>query len=886
MTTFFKPTPIIRRPASLSALLTLSAALLAACGGGGELPPLAPDLSAQEQSEKSAETLVAQSLPSCPAPAATLSNIAQIQGEGDVSPLVGQAVSTRGVVVGDFQADNQQRGFYIQQPVRDDNSRTSEGLFVFAPGAVDVKVGDYVQISGVVAEFPDTAAVADRMTQIANPTEISVCGTAALPQVRTVRLPVSVGQTLERWEGMRVRFSPQQLRVTELFDLGRFGEMVLTAGERQFNITNGNEPRTADQLRRARIVLDDGSTRQNPSPTPYFSATGPEGVRRLGDTVDKLEGVVAQAFGAYRVHPTTPPTFVNTNPRPLAPNPVGGTLKVASMNVLNYFTTLGSRGADTAAELTRQRDKIVSAIVGLDADVLGVIEVQNDSGGALATLVDAVNARLGSTVYVAVNSARTGTDEIRVAMIYKPANVRPIGSPRAGTDPRFAVDRGLRPPLAQRFAANANDGGFWFIVSHLKSKGGCPSSGDVDLGQGCWNLARNVQAQALTDWAAQLVAASGEPDVLMAGDFNAYLQEDPINTIRAAGFSDLAERLPPQERYSFVFEGFAGLLDHEFASASLNAQVTGMTIWHINADEPNVIDYNTENKPDDRYAPTPFRSADHDPVLVGLNLTADVAPCAPTVAVTVPTDGAVNTPVQVTGLAAGTCTGSTLAALTIDWGDGTPAQALDAAATTAEHVYTAAGRYTVTVTAINSSGVDAQSSGTITIAGAPTGGAAELFFSEYVEGSSNNKALEVFNPGTAAVDLSAYTVRLYNNGAATPNTSLVLSGTLAPGATLVIVNANASAPLLARANLTSGVTNFNGDDAVVLEKSGAVVDAIGQVGFDPGTQWSANGVNTLDRTIRRKGAIVRGDTVASDAFDPSLEWDVFATDDFTGLGLR
>jgi predicted extracellular nuclease len=155
-----------------------------------------------------------------------------------------------------------------------------------------------------------------------------------------------------------------------------------------------------------------------------------------------------------------------------------------------------------------------------------------------------------------------------------------------------------------------------------------------------------------------------------------------------------------------------------------------------------------------------------------------------------------------------------------------------------------------------------------------------------VEGSSNNKALEIFNPLAVAVNLADYTVRLYNNGASTPNTSLVLSGTLAPGATLVIANPSAGAALLALAQRTSGVCGFNGDDALVLEKGGAVIDAIGQVGFDPGTQWSAGGVATLDRTLRRKAGIAHGEATATDVFDPSLEWDGFAIDDFSGLGLR
>ncbi len=823
-------------------------------------------------------------LPACEAPPNPLTAIVAVQGPGEQSPLLGQAVTVRGVVTGDFQDDAQLRGFYLQQPVPDHDPATSEALFVFAPGALDVAAGDYVQVSGVVAEFPDTGAAASRATQIANPTALTVCGPGPRIAPRWVTLPLASATDLERYEHMLVRV-PQLLTVTETGELGRFGEMRLSVGGRLYHPNNGTGSRTPEQMSLSTLVLDDGSTRQNPSPTPYFSAAGPEGVRRMGDRVLGLTGVLTQAFGVYRVHPTTPPVFYPRNPRTAAPAAVGGTLKAASLNVLNYFTTLKSRGADTAAELVRQRDKIVAALQAMDADVVGLIEVQNDSGAALADLVGALNAKLGGPVYAALPSGITGTDEIRVAMIYKPASVRTLGLPTQGTDPRFTEGGGGRPPLAQRFVSRANEGGFWFVVNHFKSKGSCPGSGDVDLGQGCWNQQRTRQAAALNDFAAGLVAGSGEADVLMVGDFNAYPNEDPITAIKAGGFEELAARLPARDRYSFVFDGQAGLLDHEFASASLGTQVSGVAIWHINADEPEVIDYNTENKTDDRYAPTPYRASDHDPVLVGLNLNADPFLCEPAVSATLPASSVAGQAVQVSAIAPQACGNAVLVSLSVDWGDGSPAQLLALDATAAEHTYAAAGSYTVRVRTVDNANLAAEVSGTVVVSGAP-GSTGDLFFSEYVEGSSNNKAIEIFNPLAVAVNLADYTVRLYNNGAATPNTSLVLSGTLAPGATLVIANPSAGAALLALAQRTSGVCGFNGDDALVLEKGGVVIDALGQVGFDPGTQWSASGVATLDRTLRRKGGIAQGEATATDVFDPSLEWDGFAIDDFSGLGLR
>jgi len=176
-----------------------------------------------------------------------------------------------------------------------------------------------------------------------------------------------------------------------------------------------------------------------------------------------------------------------------------------------------------------------------------------------------------------------------------------------------------RPPLAQRFAGVGNPGGFWFVVNHFKSKGGCPDSGDVDLGQGCFNAGRTRQALALSRFADQL-AAQGEPDVLMMGDFNSYLLEDPARVLEAAGHESLLKRLLAADRYTYVFGGEAGALDHAYASASLRRQVSGVGVWHINADEPGRLDYRAEG----RFTPTPFRASDHDPVLVGLSLTPDL----------------------------------------------------------------------------------------------------------------------------------------------------------------------------------------------------------------------------------------------------------------------
>jgi predicted extracellular nuclease len=324
------------------------------------------------------------------------------------------------------------------------------------------------------------------------------------------------------------------------------------------------------------------------------------------------------------------------------------------MNVLNFFTTFtdgrtadgasgqgctlgGSpvsagncRGADGAAEFARQRAKIVEEIAGMNPDALGLMEMQNNGATAVQNLVDAVNARLGSAVYAVVPDPAQGTgdDAIKVAMIYKPAVLTLAGPSMSDPDP---INN--RPPLAQTFIVPTGER-FTLIVNHLKSKG-CDGAagGDLDSGdlQGCFNAHRTAQAQRLAQFVAGLQASQGTTDMVLVGDFNAYAQEDPIAYLASQGFVDQIARFNTFG-YSYVFDGTAGRLDHALATASMSPRVTRAVEWHINADEPSVIDYNTEFKQPacpscspDLYTPTPYRASDHDPVLIGLRFGSAAA---------------------------------------------------------------------------------------------------------------------------------------------------------------------------------------------------------------------------------------------------------------------
>ncbi|MGH3863250.1 ExeM/NucH family extracellular endonuclease [Actinokineospora sp.] len=565
-----------------------------------------------------------------------------IQGSGATAAQTGVR-TIEGVVVGDYQSTGppaQFGGYYVQEEDgdADTNDLTSEGIFVFS--ATPVSVGDQVSVRGTVSENFG-------LTQLSNVTATTLCGSGLSVTPAPVSFPVAAVSDLERFEGMRVDIA-QELTVTEVFTLGRFGEVSLSVGGRLETPTNVVAPGAPAQALqnlndRSRILLDDGINTQNIDPTVYpqggLSATN---TLRVGDTVPSLTGVLDFRFSVYRVQPVAPISFTHTNPRPPAPDPVGGNVRAAAFNVLNYFNGDGAgggfptaRGAGTLVEFDRQRAKTISAITALDAHVVGLNELENDATagatvGAIEDLVAGLNAAAGTDKWGFIDSGVVGTDAIRVGIIYQKAVVSPVGGHaiiNSAVDPRF-IDTLNRPSIAQTFQLASNGARFTAVVNHLKSKSSpCGAGGDSDSGdgQGCWNLTRALAAEALVDWLATDPTSGGDADFLIMGDLNSYAKEDPVAVFEDNGFvNTIADRLG-DHAYSFVFQGMSGYLDHALASAALNTQITGVTEWHINADEPIVLDYNVEfkspNQVNTLYAPGPYRSSDHDPVLIGMNLS-------------------------------------------------------------------------------------------------------------------------------------------------------------------------------------------------------------------------------------------------------------------------
>jgi hypothetical protein len=612
--------------------------------------------------------------------AIAVTKIHDIQGSGDtVTP---GTFTVDAIVVGDYQAQGsgQLRGFFLQEEDADvdANPATSEGIFVFCSSCpVAVSVGDRVRVNGTSSEFFG-------MSQLSATTAGSVSVTSSgnpLPTPANIQLPVPsvpsgdlaaatavINAYYEAFEGMLVTF-PDTLSVSEYFELARYGQVILTEGGRPRQFTDANLPSTSGlidheiNLATRTIILDDTDNRQNrPVDTPNTAYYHPvpglsiSNFFRGGDTITNLTGVLHWSFAgqtgtdAWRIRPVVEAgysyAFTPVNMRPAVPN-VGGSLKAASFNVLNYFLTvdttasnsvgncgasgtLDCRGADSTAERDRQQAKLTEALKGLDADVVGLIELENTPNvDPLAEIVSDLNAVTSPGLYAAINTGVVGTDAIKVGLIYKPSKVTPVGTPMIDNNPVFS-----RPPVAQFFETTYG-ARFTVVINHFKSKG-CDGATGADLdqldGQGCFNAQRRNQAAALVTFVNNIVSQTGDPDVLIIGDLNSYAKENPIVDLENAGYTNLVATLGGPGAYSYVFDGQLGYLDHALSTPSLTAQVTGVADWHINADEIPLFDYNDDVKDTGEatfeeesdvlplYQANEFRTSDHDPVVIGLNL--------------------------------------------------------------------------------------------------------------------------------------------------------------------------------------------------------------------------------------------------------------------------
>ncbi|WBB55568.1 ExeM/NucH family extracellular endonuclease [Verrucosispora sp. WMMD573] len=577
--------------------------------------------------------------------------IAEVQGTGTATPVAGSRVTVEGIVTADHRAGGY-NGVYVQtagsgaeRPVA--AGAASDGIFVYlttnTANHPPVAIGDRVRVSGTASEF-------NGLTQltIAARTDVQVCAQGApLPTPVPVELPLDEAAR-ESVESMLVA-PVGAYAVSEVYNTNRYGEVALTAGDQPARTpTDVARPGSATaqalaaENKRRRLLVDDGRTTNLATAgllPPYVSPASP---LRVGDQVEAFgPSVLSYGFDEWRLQPTRPvdadtapaarTTFKTTNPRTAGPVDVGGDLRVASFNVLNYFVHFGgdARGAADEAALAKQEAKIVSAITALNADVVALEEIENsvrfdaeDPQQALKRLVTALNSEDGAGTwdYVRAPAELPGAaeqDVITTAIIFKPAKAQPKGPSRSVNDETVWFN--AREPIAQTFTAGSVD--FIVVANHFKSKSGAGTGDNADAGdgQGGWNGDRVRQAGALAAFVDQVKADSGTDDVLLLGDFNAYTQEDPMQVLYHEDYRNLNDT----GKTSYVFNGESGSLDHALASPSLASRVTGVDVWQINAVESYAFQYDGLAA---FFAPDPYRASDHNPLVVGIETGAETGP--------------------------------------------------------------------------------------------------------------------------------------------------------------------------------------------------------------------------------------------------------------------
>ncbi|MBF9236205.1 ExeM/NucH family extracellular endonuclease [Hymenobacter sp. BT683] len=582
-----------------------------------------------------------------PSIAQQLTPIGVIQGTGVLATTGNYTVE--GIVTGVY-AGLSPAGFYLQNEAAgaDGNPATSDALFVVQTNPT-VAVGQKVRISGLVQEIASTPSF--NQAVLTGPVVTVLSSGNALPAFALVDNATYSSATAEAFEGMRVQFSAP-VTVSDVGAVKSRGELTISTRGLVYQPTQFVDPNddpatgtssagtsnaaavTAYQVANVSkvLLLDDGRAATSPQPIPYLDPATQ--TVRVGSTVASLRGILGYGNGRWRVQPLAGPDApVVTVVRPPVPTFGPIDVKVASFNVLNYFNGDGlgggfptSRGADTPADFARQRSKILAALIQMNADAVGLIEIENDGTGpnsAIQDLVNGLNQALGAGTYAFVEDGAfrqpNNTDLIRCTILYKPAVLTPYGNVL------LAPATGIfeRPPVAQLFTTRtAVADTFALIVNHFKSKAsGSGANADQGDGQGASNLRRKGQATGLVQFINDVVKPAGTRYVLSVGDYNANYEEDPMDLLRAAG---LLVGSPPSSA-SYVFSGQSGSLDHAVLTPNL-AGHAAVEKWHINASEPVFLEYSVAGANTD--ITSPFRSSDHDPILIGLNFKSVVTATA------------------------------------------------------------------------------------------------------------------------------------------------------------------------------------------------------------------------------------------------------------------
>ncbi|PPA30646.1 nuclease [Aeromonas jandaei] len=672
----------------------------------------------------------------CPADPAQLTPIPTIQGTGSGSQFATDTVTdkngnitgkispgtfmVRGVVT--TLGQSLTKGFYLTDPAGDGNPATSDGIFVYlndsklATNYPTLKPGAEVCLEARVEEYYGGTQL--KPTFEANKARLQV--TAQGLTVPTSVLQVNEGETLaqalNRHEGMRVRLdSSSDLHLTRNygFDYKVYRNNVELSHKApllkptQLHIASSPEAVALAAKNGSNRLVVESDYKAPDGVLPWFPGwDADQGYLRIGDQLTGLEGVIVYNKDAFRlVVPSdvtlSTGTLLRTPEDDRQPAPAratGSDLRIGSFNVLNYFTSHSSiggalnvlckdqadadnakgcnRGAKSQADFEKQRTKIVNAITEMDADLLGLMEMENNGFGdnsAINNLVTRLNEQQKDAskryAYVRLPASLLtsekffGGDAIMVAMIYRPALLTPASEASVIRMPEqryttggVAKTAGQRDSLVQSFTVAGSKDPLTLVVNHLKSKGsGCYENGDgktepADLQGKCTEF-RVSAAKVLGEAVSKLPG-----QVLLVGDFNSYAKEDPIRVLtdynpaaserkivsashtfigdqsyeqlgrevaRNYGLIDLNVKFNKEKAISYSYDSELGTLDYALANPALASKVANVADWHINSFESNLFEYGNQYTGTLLKSDNPFSASDHDPIIVDLKMKGD-----------------------------------------------------------------------------------------------------------------------------------------------------------------------------------------------------------------------------------------------------------------------
>jgi predicted extracellular nuclease len=507
-----------------------------------------------------------------------------VQGPGRASELEGQRIEVRGVATLARGSEAGRAGFFLQSTEPDDDELTSEGLFVVL-GSVAPAPGTLVRVRGLVTEIAGTTGLdaVERLDQ---------CGPA---KIQPVPLDVQHLAAAEHWEGT---WLAARARWTVVDASGARGGAIEASVEGRL-YASGHELGSAAPASMP-WTIESASSARAPDALPP----------RLGAVLEGIVGVLEVQGESRRLLTAEALAWSSTVP-PAPERAREKGLRLAALNLDNYFLDFEGPGARTEQELARQREKLVATLRALDADVLALTELENRGSTSLADLLVGLDQELAlEQRYAFVEASPPSGPTLRAGIAFRPARVSARGEAWFDRRPGFR-----RAPLFQSFESGGR--GFTLGVVHFKSKR-CDALPVIITSEGCGEDARRAEAALLVEAARTIGQTEGGSPLLVMGDFNSDGLEAPIVALERGGFVDLLGALPAADRYSYVFDGRASLLDHALGWGGFEALTAGAAIWHINADESPLRGYSFDNPPN-AYAPDARRSSDHDPIIIDLH---------------------------------------------------------------------------------------------------------------------------------------------------------------------------------------------------------------------------------------------------------------------------